>query len=408
MRAAKYFLLQTKRFLRCVPFVVLLSGLLLLCLLIGFGVSAQKEAEGQTKYELGVVGDPSDTYLSLGMAALQNLDNTRFAIHLQFLDGETAEAALENGTLNAYIVVPDGFIDDAMRGDVGTLSFVTKPSAVGTVDYVKDELLSVISTILVESQHGAYAAAGVGADYADLDYGKTATEATLSYVDLILSRGKLYKAETLGVVSGLSLVPSVFCGVILYLVLLLAIGFGPVFAKSDPALHRLLASMRFGATWQVLCEYGAFLLALILTATVLFGLLFSLGGVPLTALLSVRPDADFFFALWLILAVFASMQFLLYEATGGIAAGVLSQFLCATALCYFSGCFYPLHFFPDAIQVLAPYLPTGAAHRLLSGTLTDRTDPGAAAVLIAAWCICSALTVLLRHRRQTGKGGDVL
>ncbi len=406
MREIKYFLSQTKRFFFVVPFVLLLSLALLLCLVLGFSAAAENETESEQKYELGVVGNPSDVYLKLGLAALQNLDNTRFAMHLQFLEEADAQTALENGVLDAYIIIPDDFVDNALGGDVGKLSFVTLPTALGTVDYVKDELLSVVSTVLVESQRGAYAAAEVGREYADLRYNATATDATFAYVDLILSRGKLYQVETLGVSGGLALLPSVLCGVVLFFALLLSIGFVPVFAKNDTSFHRLLAASRFGAVRQILCEYGAFLLALGVTAAILFGILFGFGGEMLSSLTEQTFDGDFFLSLAGIVAVFAAMQFFLYECTNGIATGVLSQFLCATALCYVSGCFYPVYFFPDIVQNLAPYLPTGAAHNLLAGALTGRNTPTAVAVLLVFWLFFLALAVLLRYRKQTERGGD--
>ena len=407
MREIKYFFLQLKRFSKAVPYVLVLSLALLLCLSLAFGETAAGEEEKAQKYELGIVGDASDAYLKLGFAALQNLDNTRFAINMQFLDEDTARAALQREELNAYIVIPEDFIDNALQGDVGKLSFVTAPTAVGTVDYVKDELLSVISTVLIESQKGAYATAEVGREYADLRYGETATRATISYVDLILSRGKLYKVDTLGVTGGLSLLPSVLCGVLLFFLMLLSIGFAPVFAKNDTALYRLLAASRFGAARQILCEYAAFLIACGVSAAVLLFALFGIGGNALTELTGYSFDSDFFASLALAFAVLAAMQLLLYECTEGVTAGVLAQFLCAAGLCYFSGCFYPIYFFPDAVQNIAPYLPTGAAHRLLAAALTGNdmeTERLVLTLYLLAFLLCAWL---LRYRKQTERGGDV-
>ncbi len=406
MRALKYFSAQAKRFLSVVPYVLLLSAILLLCLLIGFSQTADSEAEKQRKYELAIVGKPSDVYLNLGIAALQNLDNTRFAINLQLMESQEAEAALERGELDAYIIIPDEFVDNALSGDVGKLSFVTLPTAVGAIDYVKEELLSAVSTIMVESQKGAYGTAQAGKELARLPYYDTATNTTFSYVDLILSRGKLYEADTLGVAGGLSLLPSVLCGVLLFLILLLSIGFAPVFARNDTSFHRLLAASRFGAIPQVLCEYSAFFISLGIAAALLFGALFGFGGEMLTSVTAAEFDSDFFTALVLITAVFAAMQFLIYELTDGVAAGALAQFITSVALCYFCGCFYPIYFFPDAIQLIAPCLPAGAAHSLLAGAISGRDIFPQLLILSGYGVLFLCLSILLRYRKQTERGGE--
>ena len=100
-----------------------------------------------------------------------------------------------------------------------------------------------------------------------------------------------------------------------------------------------------------------------------------------------------------VVMLFAAMQLLLYEWISNPVTGILIQFLGAAGLGYLSGCFYPITFFPAEIQILAPYLPTGAAMRYSGALMTGQAFGRDLAVMGSYGAGCFLLTVLLRKRR---------
>lgn len=408
MRHLKYFYLQLKRFAHALPSVIFLSLALFVCLFIAISAVMQNEKQEEQKYEIGIVGDASDTYLKLGIAALQNFDNTRFAMNVSFLSEDEAKRMLESGELSAYILIPEGFIMDAYRGDVGKLTYVTDTKAIGAADYIKDELLDMISVLLVESQKGVYAAGNIAYDLAGMKYGKVTNDAALEYVDLILARSKAYKLDILGVSEGLGFGASVLCGVMLLFLMLICIGFAPVFARGSIAFGTILSSRRFGVTWQIICEYFAFMLCGAFSAAIFFFGLFGFMGEEISALAQVEIGAEFFLSLFLSFLMISAMQILIFEATEGIWAGVLSQFLAAIGLSYFSGCLYPIYFFPEIIQKISVFLPTGAARSLLARTLADKDILQPLAVIITYLLVFMIGAILIRYRKITKASGDAI
>ena len=63
-------------------------------------------------------------------------------------------------------------------------------------------------------------------------------------------------------------------------------------------------------------------------------------------------------------AMFAALQFFLFEAADGIVNGILLQLICGIGMGYLSGYFYPSAFFPEKMRMLGELLPSGAARGL--------------------------------------------
>jgi ABC-type uncharacterized transport system permease subunit len=82
--------------------------------------------------------------------------------------------------------------------------------------------------------------------------------------------------------------------------------------------------------------------------------------------------------------------------------GVLLNFFGTLALCFVSGCMYPVYFFPVALQKLSAYLPTGLARTQLSGCLTGKTEFLPGLLLTLYGIVFLALSVLLTRKRLKG------
>lgn len=399
MRAFTYLRLQLKRFSTSLPRVILISFMFLLCAVAVFYSVMGREEEKKERFQIGIVGDTSDTYLGLGIVALKNLDSSRFGIDVNFMSEDEARRGLISGELSAYIIIPDGFIRDAYHGDVGKLTYVSTPGAVDVGTLIKDELLRVISIMLVESQKGIYAAGNVAEELVDgMKYRDVSDDIALSYVDLILSRSKMYELDVLGVSQGLDMMTSVFCGAVIVFLLLMGIGFAPVFSRGDVSFCGVLAARRFGAVYQVIYEYLAFTLCSA-CAVALFALPF---------LLLEAITVRFFTAILLSLVMITAMQMLIFELSGGVSVGVLLQFLVAIALSYFTGCLYPIYFFPEAIQRISSFLPTGAVRLFLSQDLGGEGSPLSLCLILIYFLVFLVSTVMIRRVKILKMAGEAL
>ena len=159
-----------------------------------------------------------------------------------------------------------------------------------------------------------------------------------------------------------------------------------------------------GAPGQILGEYLAYLgLVLLglfsLSLPLIFILERELIVIPEWEGMGASPFFGFLKMLLPVAAMFAAMQFFLYETAEGIVNGILLQFLCGAGMGYLAGCFYPSAFFPERMRAIGSMLPSGAAAHYVEEGLFGRISAGTAAAVFAYLAVFFTLAVMVRRGR---------
>lgn len=384
-----YLMAQYKRTVRLIPAALAATAVLMCCLGLLSAVLLQADADQERKQvvEIGLVGSTEGSYLGFGIQALQSLDSSRFAIAFSQVESEkAAREALERGELSAYVAIPDGFVEDLVRGNNVAATYVTSSGAAEIGSLVMSELIGTISCLITESQHAIYSTQKLLCEQGRQDiYRETTDRLYLRFLDLILGRELIYEMELTGVSDGLSITEYYTCGTTILFLLLWGIAATPFLAYRDAAMPKLLQAGGLSVGRQILAEY--------LSYTVFLSCCF-LG----TALLAFNTF-DWLLGMLPVVMLFAAMHLCVCERISNPVSGMLIQFLGAVGLGYLSGCFYPLTFFPAEIQRLALFLPSGAAMKYGGKLITGQPFPGELAVMGAYGVGCFFLTVIFRKRR---------
>lgn len=396
--------------LKLFPIVLLITVILFAGLLAVFGsmMQSQSESEDRQKFRVGIVGDTDGSYLGFGFSALQTLDSTRFALEFEMLDEPAAADALMRRDIAAYLVFPEGFVEAALRGEVRTIRFVTTEGAGGLVPIFKEEIAKAATELLLESEKGVYGVQGAldGNGYRQLSY-QYLNEMNVEYVSFVFRRSEIYQVSELGISDGLTTPQYFFCSITVLLLMLLGLPYAVVFVKKDWAFSRMLASRRFPAVGQVACEYAAYAgVMLLLVAVIAAGFSLAAGRVPA---LSELIDPEYLTSLGLAILpavlMIAALNSMIFELSGNIVNGILLQFFATVSLCYVTGCFYPIYTFPQAVQLVAPYLPTGLMRGYLADCLIGQGSLLRLGGLLAFTAVFFAVTVAVRRHHITVKEG---
>lgn len=394
----KYFCVQLKRLGRIVIPVLLVAAILFGCLMVVYDavISMSKESEVTTKYQVGVVGTADDLYLQLGLKAMSSIDSSRFSIEMVEMEEEEAEKAMRQGKLAAFVVFPDNFLDSAFRGEIIPLKFVCAAGSVGLVSMIKDELAQMIETMLIEAQRGIY---GSGDAMAALGHNGSpvVNDLSIEYAELVFRRANMYKTSTLGAFDGLGMEGYLAAGLCIVLFMLICLTFAPMMIRRDHALGRMLCAQGRTAFMQVLCDFGAYLIGLLGIALVVLLYLILWMEAPVTGEMVIQ-------ALPVIIAL-GAMSFFMYELATDIVSGVLLQFFVTLALCFVSGCLYPITFFPDAVQTLAGFLPTGLARIQIGNCILEDYNSAVTWALMGYGVLFFTLAVILRRVKTVGVRG---
>lgn len=405
-RFAVYFTLQLKRAIKLLPAVIAVSGVLLVALglIVIAAIRTDAISADKQKFKIAIVGNTTEGYLELGVATLGSLDSSRFTFDILEMSESEARRALEAGELHAYAVIPDGFIEAAIAGDVGRVTYVTSPGAMDMSAIFKNEIADFVSEVLIHSQKGVYAI-GNAMKSEDLpDRQSSMNGLALEYLTLILHRSKLYSTEITGVADSLSFGGYLFCGVMVFFLFMWGISCCPLFARRDGSLSRLLHSKGCSPLVQIIGEYLAYLALMLITLIAILLLISPFlpelaGFVPEFENFGLSDLMSFGAMLILPAAVIAAVQFFIYEAVGGIIGSIIGQFVCAVALSYVGGCLYPIYFFPDAVIRLSAFLPTAMARTFLASFFTNRDCLPQVIGLLGFLCVFLALGILSRYAK---------
>lgn len=403
-----YFLAQLKRAVKLLPgqlmvdLAVCVCAGFLACLLVTQGAAL---SEG-TRYRIGIVGDLSDTWLGFGIAALQEMDDSRLMIELVGMSGEEAEDAFEKGDLYAVVRVPEGLMESIVYGENDRpITYTATQGQKGLGTMVMGEITDIASALVTSSQSAIYAMQRMLADAGRGDeIGPKTDKLNLALINLVLSRSGFSDVEVLGYADGLSLPLYYFCSMILLFLLLSGLLNSALFARRSTSLPSFLKARGVGAFWQIFGEYVAYFSLVLAGFFVLclplwFGLERGMIGIPEWEGMGAKP---FLGAVWSFVpaaAMFAAFQFLLYEVAEGIVNGILLQLICGTGMGYLSGYFYPSAFFPEKMRALGGLLPSGAAARFVEEGIWGRPSAYAGCTVLVWLAVFFALTIVVR----TGK-----
>ena len=216
-RFLTYTQLNLKRILRYAPLLFVVTLVLSICLSLAAItiVDTDNSDEDQKKLSVGLVGTFDNSFVEFGIAAIKSFDSSRAFMDIEELDEQTAREKLFDGEILAYVVIPDGFVEDAMDGKIGKLRFVTLEDGAGIANLFKEEVLKLISTILVESQNGVYSLEKLMLEngFKSSEVYEATSEMAVEYVALIVNRSNALESEIIGLSENLTFAGFAFSGI---------------------------------------------------------------------------------------------------------------------------------------------------------------------------------------------------
>lgn len=365
--------------------LLLLGGFLAI---LHFTLDQDAAKEENQKISVAICGETNDAFLQMGLATVQNLGNTRYSLALQTMTERQAQKALASGQIAAFVVIPEGFMDAAMAGQLLPLKMVSTVGASGLVSFFKEEITRVIGAYLAGSEKGVF-----GLENAISQNGYPVSDRldslAFQYLDHIAVRDRIYDLRQLGIADSLGLQEYLCCGLSVLFLMLVCLTFGPLHIGKDPALGQLLRAK--GYRGQTLCDFAAYLLILLPLSLVflpIFGLQSS-ASLQFYAVFQVLP----------VVLMAAAYSFLLFQLSDNLMTGIVMQFLLTVGMCFVCGCIYPISFFPAGVQKMADLLPAGLARMQLAGCFTGESTLAAALGSVGYSALFLGCSIWVRSRK---------
>lgn len=183
------------------------------------------------------------------------------------------------------------------------------------------------------------------------------------YATYVFTRDKTASVEILGIADALGLEGYLLCGLSVLFLMLCCLPFAPLMIQKDISLSRMLVAKNRPVFLLCLSDFAGYALTLLAMVVLL-----------LTGAKCIAGNAfSFFGVLWTALPVVilaAAFSYMLYSLSSDLIGGILLMFFTTLAVCFISGCLFPVFFFPEKVQLLAAWLPAGLARSQLASCLT--------------------------------------
>lgn len=410
MEKKTYLKLQLKRAFKIYPAVLAITVVTVfaVALTAAMLIHQSMNDEDSRKVKVGLVGDTKDTYLDIGITALQNLDSSRLSIEFIEMDEDTAKKELKEKKLSGYVFVPDNFVSAVAHGENPTAKYImlNGPEGFGTV--LTSEITQTVSGLITDAQSAMSGMSEIAENYGvNEKMSKKVKAMTFKYAEQLLKRDKSYTMVLLGIEDSLTMGGYYICGIIMFFLLLWGISCNKILIKKNYGVSQALFLRGMKISYQVLCEYLSFFAVTLTTFILLsaaFGVVVSYSDFGILELMGTgfSDCIGYIFKIIPVIIMITFMQMMLYEVVSGTVNGVLLQFMVAVVFSYISGCFYPNFFFPESVRSFAAVLPSGVGFSYLRKCLAGISCGGEFFVICLYTVVFAVITVMVRKYRMAG------
>lgn len=375
-----YLIVQIKRLMRVLPVVVLFNFIMMIVICAIFALRVGIQEQDERKIGVGIVGNIDNKYMKLGVEMLNNMDSSRVSIKFESMDDSEAKKALREGQIIGYFKIDRDFIDGLENGENRPIVYVSSDG--GLMSELSKELASIFSVLIIDSERVIYAADEYLVDHPVYDRVSANTEFNMWLIKNVLARGKIYDVENISVMGNISAIDGYVCGIITLFIMLSGVGLSGLLSGDKVSMLRVLKSKGLSYMSSIICEL------IMSTIYVMISMLILIGGFIIVksfllekSLLSI-DSFEFVSGILIVSIMFASMHIFIYELIDQRVVAVLIEILLGISLGYIGGCIYPLSVFPDLIQKVAIFLPSGAGMKLLISGMDYNINIMAITVLI--------------------------
>lgn len=375
-----YLIVQIKRLMRVLPVVVLFNFIMMIGICAIFALRVGIQEQDERKIGVGIVGNIDNKYMKLGVEMLNNMDSSRVSIKFESMDDSEAKKALREGQIIGYFKIDRDFIDGLENGENRPIVYVSSDG--GLMSELSKELASIFSVLIIDSERVIYAADEYLVDHPVYDRVSANTEFNMWLIKNVLARGKIYDVENISVMGNISAIDGYVCGIITLFIMLSGVGLSGLLSGDKVSMLRVLKSKGLSYMSSIICEL------IMSTIYVMISMLILIGGFIIVksfllekSLLSI-DSFEFVSGILIVSIMFASMHIFIYELIDQRVVAVLIEILLGISLGYIGGCIYPLSVFPDLIQKVAIFLPSGAGMKLLISGMDYNINIMAITVLI--------------------------
>lgn len=329
--------------------------LLLTAVLVAAFSAIMQNAQVFQKVNIGIAIPEGESISRLATQYISSMDSVRSVCDFYYLDEQEAVEQLKQGTLQAVVVLPEGFYHDVQVGINPPAQIYFPKDAVQNTQ-VFEELVTAGVSFLQTAEAGVYAALDT-ASYYGIELQGAGLGDTIAYlfVNQMLKRDSVYSARMLSSMGNLSVAEYYYAAGLVILLMMCGIQFGFLYGKRNRSVEDKLKIRGVGSIRQSVVKILVMTEFLYVT-----GLLYYFAGIGIagwTKTYFVFYQGTTWYALLLLCLGIAIYFQVLYELSGSSSQAAVFVFAVNAITISGAGVLIPEAYLGKEIAGISRFLP---------------------------------------------------
>ena len=224
--------------------------LLLTAVLVAAFSAIMQNAQVFQKVNIGIAIPEGESISRLATQYISSMDSVRSVCDFYYLDEQEAVEQLKQGTLQAVVVLPEGFYHDVQVG-INPPAQIYFPKYAVQNTQVFEELVTAGVSFLQTAEAGVYAALDT-ASYYGVELQGAGLGDTIAYLfaHQMLKRDSVYSAKMLSTMGNLSVAEYYYAAGLVILLMMCGIQFGFLYGKRNRSVEDKLKIRGVGSLRQ--------------------------------------------------------------------------------------------------------------------------------------------------------------
>lgn len=329
--------------------------LLLTAVLVAAFSAIMQNAQVFQKVNIGIAIPEGESISRLATQYISSMDSVRSVCDFYYLDEQEAVEQLKQGTLQAVVVLPEGFYHDVQVGINPPAQIYFPKDAVQNTQ-VFEELVTAGVSFLQTAEAGVYAALDT-ASYYGIELQGAGLGDTIAYlfVNQMLKRDSVYSARMLSSMGNLSVAEYYYAAGLVILLMMCGIQFGFLYGKRNRSVEDKLKIRGVGSIRQSVVKILVMTEFLYVT-----GLLYYFAGIGIairTGTYFVLYQGKIWYVLLLLCLGIAIYFHVLYELSGSSSQAAVFVFAVNVLTIIGAGILIPEAYLGKGIAGISHFLP---------------------------------------------------
>lgn len=329
--------------------------LLLTAVLVAAFSAIMQNAQVFQKVNIGIAIPEGESISRLATQYISSMDSVRSVCDFYYLDEQEAVEQLKQGTLQAVVVLPEGFYHDVQVG-INPPAQIYFPKDAAQNTQVFEELVTAGVSFLQTAEAGVYAALDT-ASYYGIELQGAGLGDTIAYLfaHQMLKRDSVYSARMLSSMGNLSVAEYYYAAGLVILLMMCGIQFGFLYGKRNRSVEDKLKIRDVGSIRQSVVKILVMTEFLYVT-----GLLYYFAGIGVagwTKTYFVFYQGTTWYALLLLCLGIAIYFHVLYELSGSSSQAAVFVFAVNVITSIGAGVLIPEAYLGKGIAGISRFLP---------------------------------------------------